>query len=92
MYIQGDLQLVFDALYNLGVIDPVLDMDWSDAMTDLPEYHEDLFKAVQVVNQTGRDVNSLTRNLGEFDEQTLSYLAMEVAREFADFHSREEVH
>ncbi len=92
MYIQGDLQLVFDALYNLGVIDPVLDMDWSEAMSDFSEHHEDLFKAVEVVNATGRDVNSLTRNLGEFDDQTLSYLAMEVAREFADFHSRDEVH
>ena len=29
MLLQGDLQKVFDALYHLGVIDPVLEMDWS---------------------------------------------------------------
>jgi hypothetical protein len=31
-------------------------------------------------------------NLKKFDQTTLSYLAMEVAREYADFHSRDEVH
>ncbi|MBT4760390.1 MAG: cytochrome [Bdellovibrionaceae bacterium] len=92
MYIQGDLQLVFDALYNLGVIDPVLDMDWSEAMNELPEYHDSLHLAVETVNKSGLDVNTLTKSLGQFDDQTLSYLAMEVAREFADFHSRQEVH
>ena len=28
MFLQGNLQIVFDALYHLGVIDPVLKLDW----------------------------------------------------------------
>ena len=28
MFIQGNLQVVFDALYSVGAIDPVLGMDW----------------------------------------------------------------
>ena len=92
MYLQGNLQAVFDALYHMGVIDPVLNMDWSKALDEMPA-HEDLFyQVLDVVNAHQDDVQELVASLKSFDQQALSYLAMEVAREYADYHSRETLH
>lgn len=92
MYIQGELQPVFDALYQMGVIDPVLEMDWREALEQLPDHYKELSQVVQAVNSCGGDVMRIIQNLEKFDSTTLEFLAMEVAREFADFHSRDEVH
>ena len=35
MYLQGDLQTVFDALFHMGIIDPVLELDWTEALEEL---------------------------------------------------------
>ena len=92
MYLQGNLQAVFDALYHLGVIDPVLEMDWSEAMNQFSVHSTDFDEALLVANTYQTDLEALMKNLERFDDKTLSYLAMEVAREFADFHSREDLH
>ncbi|MCB0341847.1 MAG: cytochrome [Pseudobdellovibrionaceae bacterium] len=91
MYLQGNLQAVFDALYHMGVIDPVLDMDWSQVMDELP-YHYEQFSQVVAVANRNLSVDELVRELNQFDEMSLSYLAIEVAKELADFHSRETLH
>lgn len=91
MYIQGDLQCIFDALYHLGVIDPVLELDWTDAMKSYDRHFEDVHQAIGVANANQHDVGALMKELKNFDETTLGYLAMEVAREFAEFHSRDEL-
>jgi hypothetical protein len=90
MYLQGDLQLVFDALYHMGVIDPVLKMDWAEALDKAPEHQAKIDRIVAVANRHQADLSLLMDQLKIFDEKSLSYLAMEVAREFADFHSRQE--
>lgn len=92
MYIQGNLQSVFDALYQMGVIDPVLEKDWAQALDEISEYQEDVNEVVRVVNSHQDDVDALVEELSKFDEKTLEYLAMEVAREFADFHARTDLH
>lgn len=92
MYLQGNLQAVFDALYHMGVIDPVLEMDWGQALDEMDEHADAFFQALNVANGCQDDVQELMASLKKFDQQTLSYLAMEVAREYADYHSREEIH
>lgn len=92
MYLQGNLQLVFDALYEMGVIEPVLSMDWQDAMKEMEQDPYALVEVVRVANSHQDDSKRLAERLEKFSEKTLSYLAMEVAREYADFHSREEIH
>jgi hypothetical protein len=92
MYLQGNLQLVFDALYEMGVIEPVLKMDWQGALKEMNKDPNPLFEALTVANEHQDDAEGLITQLEGFDEKILSYLAMEVAREFADFHSRSEVH
>lgn len=92
MYLQGNLQAVFDALYHMGVIDPVLDMDWGQALDEMSDYADEFFQVLTIANEYQDDVTSLMDHLKKFDQQTLSYLAMEVAREYADYHSRETLH
>lgn len=92
MYLQGNLQAIFDALYHLGIIDPVLEMDWGQALDEMPNHVVEFTQIMGIANQYQNDIESLMDHLKKFDQQTLSYLAMEVAREYADFHSRETLH
>ncbi len=92
MYLQGNLQTVFDALYHMGVIDPVLEMDWNQALDQMPSYADEFFEVLTIANTCQEDSQEMMSLLKKFDQQTLSYLAMEVAREYADYHSRETLH
>ena len=92
MYLQGNLQTVFDALYHMGEIDPVLEMDWNQALDQMPSYADGFFEVLTIANTCQEDSQEMMSLLKKFDQQTLSYLAMEVAREYADYHSRETLH
>ncbi len=88
MHLQGNLQKVFDALYDMGVIDPVLKKDWCEAFDEIPTYRIRLDQAVVVVNSFQHDPEKMVYELGKFEEKILEFLAIEVAREFAEFQTR----
>lgn len=88
MHLQGNLQKVFDALYNMGVIDPVLKKDWCKAYDEIPTYRGRLDQAVIVVNNYQNDLEKMVYELAKFEEKILEFLAIEVAREFAEFQTR----
>lgn len=88
-YIQGDLQVVFDALYHMGMIDPVLEMDWREVIENKDDYSYEINQVMDIVNRTQGNLDTLMVELKKFDPEVLSFLAMEVAREFADYHARE---
>jgi Ca2+-binding EF-hand superfamily protein len=92
VYLQGNLQAVFDALYHMGVIDPVLEMDWVEALDQMGDHADEFFNVLSVVNRHQDDMQELMAALKKFDQTTLNYLAMEVTREYADYHSRETLH
>ncbi len=92
MYLQGDLQKVFDALFEMGVIEPLLEKDWKNSLHEIQTQPDRLYAILDVANTHQTDVKDLIGRLKSFEEQTIQYLAMEVAREYADFHAREEVH
>lgn len=92
MYLQGDLQLVFDALYTLGVIEPVLKSDWKKSYDEFPNHADEFSKAMDVLNGCGRNKSRIVESLKKLDSKTLEYIAMEVAREFSDFYSRKTTH
>ncbi len=91
-HLQGDLQAVFDALYDLGVIEPVLAMDWRSRLLEMEKGSPQLDTAIIAVNECGRDRTQLTKKLNTLDKDALEMLAMEVAREFADYHTRQDLH
>jgi hypothetical protein len=92
LHIQGDLQAVFDALYELGVIEPVLKMDWQMHLAEIEDGCPELEYAISLINACGRDRTTIRTELTKLDSKSLEILAMEVAREFAEFHSRAELH
>lgn len=92
MFIQGDLQAVFDALYEIGAIDPVLKMDWNAVSAEMQKYPKILENAFSVVNKCAGDRDQLLNELHQMDNQALTYIALEVAREFAEFQDRKDLH
>lgn len=92
MLLQGDLQKVFDALYHLGVIDPVLEMDWSKEFKKIEADPYPLSKILGVVNTNGGDYQDLMDKLKTFNEKDLGHLAMVVAKELVGFHTNKVIH
>lgn len=92
MFLQGNLQAVFDALYSLGVIDPVLEKDWKKSFEDFDAHEFQVQQAVNEVNLCLGDSVRIASSLKAFDVKTLEFIAMEVAKEFADFYSRKVTH
>lgn len=88
MHIQGDLQAVFDALYQMGVIEPLLKKDWEESFHNIPRQDKTYQEIIRTVNEASGNTRDLITRLAAYDQQTLEYLAMEVAREFADYSTR----
>ncbi len=88
MFIQGNLQVVFDALYAVGAIDPVLKADWSEITKDMLKNPQVLSDAFHAVNSCRDNKDLLIQKLYSLDNRTLNYIAMEVAREFCEFQDR----
>ena len=92
MFIQGDLQAVFVALFTVGAIDPVLKMDWSKISDEAAKNQTAMNKAIYALNNCRGDRMALVSQLHTFDSKIVNYIAVEVAREFAEFTSRSELH
>lgn len=92
MFLQGNLQVVFDALYSVGAIDPVLGMDWEKLTVEMQ-------KAPHLVNNVCAQINAcagnhkmLVETLKSMEPKYVHFLALEVAREFCEFQDRKELH
>jgi hypothetical protein len=92
MFLQGDLQRVFDALFHMGVIDPVLKMDWSNEFEKLETQPWMLDPVLEKVNTCNGDYSHLIDELQCFDKDILNYLAMLVAKELMYFHTNTVIH
>ena len=84
--------MVFDALHELGVVDPLLSKDWTELTEERPYYEKQIQSVLKAVNQSPPHLDELVETLGRFDERTLEFLAMEVAREYADYSARQVLH
>lgn len=92
MFIQGDLQTVFDALYAVGAIDPVLKMDWEQLNSEMASNPIVVNNLCDLINACRGDKKQLINTLKTMDEKSLSYVALEVAREFSEFQERSALH
>ncbi|MFN7453153.1 MAG: cytochrome [Pseudobdellovibrionaceae bacterium] len=92
MFIQGNLQALFDALYEIGAIDPVLKQDWRKVSEEMYRAPDHLSQVVSAVNACGGDLQMLVNRLKQMDTKSVSFLALEVAREFAEFQDRKDLH
>lgn len=92
MFIQGNLQVVFDALYSIGAIDPVLKMDWQQIHEKMKDHPERLKGALKAINGCGGEIKALIETMKSLDSDTVNFVALEVARELAEFTDRKIVH
>lgn len=92
MFLQGDLQAMFDALYVVGAIDPVLKMDWEKITKEMLAQVSVVHQAFQDLNQCSGDRSRLIQKLSLMDTKIVNYVALEVAREFCEFQDRHSLH
>jgi len=92
MFLQGDLQAVFDALYSIGAIDPVLKLDWEQVTNEMAQNPQIVMQAMETINSCAGDKTLLVQSLHMMDTRAVNYIAMEVAREFVEFQDRSCLH
>lgn len=92
MFLQGNLQNVFDALYTLGAIDPALKADWQKMDSEFDNHMDFVYDSFRTINSCSHDFTILLQEMGKMDSKTLQYLAMEVAREFCEYQDRSALH
>lgn len=92
MFIQGDLQAVFDALYTIGAIDPVLQADWEKINGEMNANPTKVHHICRSINSCSGDRKKIIEMLLGMDEKSVSFVALEVAREFSEFQDRKELH
>lgn len=92
MFIQGNLQVVFDALYSVGAIDPILSMDWQKINSEMMDSPQLVNKACARINECSGDLALLVETLKALEPKLLHFVALEVAREFCEFQDRKEIH
>lgn len=92
MFLQGDLQALFDALYTIGAIDPVLKMDWEQVTQEMVQNPRLVQQAMEAINACQGNKTLLVQQLHLMDARSVNYIAMEVAREFVEFQDRSNLH
>jgi len=92
MFIQGNLQAVFDALYAMGIIDPVLKMDWQQLQHRMQKNPAGLEAALSAINACRGQQAQLIDAMKNLDQDTVNFVALEVARELAEFTERKVLH
>ena len=92
MFIQGNLQAVFDALYSMGIIDPVLKMDWKIIQQRMQAHPNRLGSALTAINACQGEIPALVSTMKSLDVDTVNFVALEVARELAEFTDRKILH
>lgn len=92
MFLQGDLQIMFDALYSIGAIDPVLKLDWNEVTKEMMANPQIISDAFQSINGCRGDKDLLVQKLHTMDQRSVNFIAMEVAREFCEYQDRKDLH
>lgn len=92
MYLQGSLQTVFDALFTIGAIDPVLKMDWEKMSVEMKSEPQRLHSACERLNSCGQDMARMIEILKLMDSKSIQFVALEVARELCEFQDRQSLH
>lgn len=92
MFLQGDLQAVFDALYSVGAIDPVLKLDWENVTKQMEANPHLVHSACSEINACRGDIQQMVQKLSGMEQKAVHFVALEVAREFCEAQDRKSLH
>jgi hypothetical protein len=67
-------------------------MDWSEVAAQMHKEASKLEKAVSFINDCKGSKEQMIEKLNQMDPQAVTFIALEVAREFAEFQDRKELH
>ncbi|MCS6838967.1 MAG: hypothetical protein NZ480_08985 [Bdellovibrionaceae bacterium] len=90
MYLQGNLQEIFDALYAIGAIQRVIQKDWHQIVQFRQSHWQVHRSLVEQLNETkGSELFQFLQHLSE-DFQNV--IALEVANELVEYTQRTQIH
>jgi hypothetical protein len=92
MKLSGNLQVYYDALDELGIIDPLLKTDWRQLDTMRVLRFTDFEKLIDRMNRLDSTKDRIKKELISYDAQMIQFFAMEVAKEYADYHKDKQTH
>lgn len=92
MRLSGNLQVYYDALEEMGIIDPLLKTDWSQLNTLRVLRYNDFEKLIDKMNQLNSAKDQIKKELISYDAQMIQFFAMEVAKEYAEYHKEKQIH
>ena len=89
-FLSGDLDRVFTALYELGMIEPMLGKDWGDLYERAQFQWKEVGHAIKKINRI-ENIKEMRNYIGSLPQQVVEALVLEVAREMAEFQERKEI-
>lgn len=92
MKLSGNLQTYYDALDELGIIDPLLKTDWTQLDTMRVLRFTDFEKLIDRMNHLNPVKDQIKKELISYDAQMIQFFAMEVAKEYAEYHKDKQTH
>ena len=89
-FLSGDLDRLFTVLYELGHVEPLLNRDWKKLYVKTQARWPEVSEAIGRLNDLNnfRDMRDYIRSL---PVDIVDALVIEVAREMAQFHGRNEI-
>jgi hypothetical protein len=89
-FLSGDLDRVFTVLYEMGRVEPLLSKDWKELYKRSQSRWPEVSSAIRKLNVMNnlRDMKSF---IAELPPEIIDALVIEVARELAQFHQRNEL-
>ena len=89
-FLSGDLDRVFTALYELGMIEPMLGKDWGQLYSQDHKVWKDVNVAIRKLNKMA-SLKEIRGFIETLPQTVVEALVIEVAREMAEFHERKEM-
>lgn len=88
-FLSGDLDRVFTALYELGMIEPMLGKDWGNLYDRSQFQWKEVGKAIKEINKIV-SIKEMRSYIESLSQEVVEALVLEVAREMAEFQERKE--
>ena len=90
MYLQGNLQDWFEALYQVGVIQRLLDLDWRNLQSYREENKEKCGALMRRLNPL--TLGQKLEVLAQLSSLEQNLIALEVAYEFVQYENKPQLH
>jgi hypothetical protein len=89
-YLSGDLDRVFTVLFEMGRVEPLLKKDWKVLYRETQELWPEVSNAIQFLNNL-KNLPDIRKFLKTLPNQIVDAIVIEVAREMAQYHGRDEL-